>query len=82
MKYDIAEVLKTFFNVYLFLGGGWEEREKEWKRGRETGRQRILSRLRADSREPDAELELTNREIMTWAEVSHLTDWATQGPQG
>ena len=39
------------------------------------------SRLRAVSTEPDAGLELTNREIMTWAEVGCLTDWATQAPQ-
>ena len=29
---------------------------------------------------PDAGLELTNCETMTWAEVGHLTDWATQLP--
>ena len=32
------------------------------------------SRLRAVSTEPDAGLELTNREITTWAEVGRLTD--------
>ena len=35
----------------------------------------------AGSTEPDVGLELTNYEIMTWAEVWHLTDWATQAPQ-
>ena len=30
--------------------------------------------------EPAAGLKLRNREIMTWAQVSHLTDWATQAP--
>ena len=39
------------------------------------------SRLWAVSTEPDAGLELTNYEIMTWAEVGRLTDWATQAPQ-
>ena len=39
------------------------------------------SRLRAVSTEPDAGLEPTNREIMTWAEVGRLTDRATQAPQ-
>ena len=29
---------------------------------------------------PDVGLELTNHEIMTCAEVGHLTDWATQMP--
>ena len=38
------------------------------------------SRLQAISTEPDAGLELTNREIMTWAEVGRLTDGATQAP--
>ena len=36
------------------------------------------SRLPAVSTEPHAGLELTNHEIMTWAEVSCLTKWATQ----
>ena len=36
------------------------------------------SRLWAVSTEPDAGLELTDREIMTWAEVVRSTDWATQ----
>ena len=34
-------------------------------RGRERGRQRIQSRLHADSGEPDVGLEVTNREIRT-----------------
>ena len=38
------------------------------------------SRLWAVSTEPDAGLELTDREIMTWAEVGRLTDWATRAP--
>ena len=37
-------------------------------------------RLQVVSTEPDAELELTNCEIMTWAEVGRLTDGATQAP--
>ena len=36
------------------------------------------SRLWAVSTEPDAGLELTDREIMTWAEVGYSTDWAIQ----
>ena len=38
------------------------------------------SRLWAVSTEPDAGLELTNYEIMTWAEVRCSTDWAIQTP--
>ena len=34
----------------------------------------------AVSPEPDTGLELTDREIMTWAEVGRLTDWAIQVP--
>ena len=39
------------------------------------------SRLWAVSTEPNAGLKLTNREIMTWAEVRRSTYWATQAPQ-
>ena len=57
----------------------------EWKStsggGAERGRERIPSRLCVLSAEPDAGLELTSHEIMTWAEVRCLTDWATQVPQ-
>ena len=37
-------------------------------------------RLWAVSTEPVEGLELVNREIMTWAEVGCLTNWATQVP--
>ena len=53
-----------------------EGSEREGDTESETG-----SRLRAVSTEPDAGLELTDREIMTWAEVGRLTDWATQVSQ-
>ena len=36
------------------------------------------SRLWAVSTQPDTGFKLTNCEIMTWAEVGRLTDWATQ----
>ena len=39
------------------------------------------SRFWAVSTEPDVGLELTDWEIMTWAEVEHSTYWATQVPQ-
>ena len=48
------------------------EQESERGRGRERGGQKIWSGLCVDSREPDVGLELTNCEIMTWAEVSRL----------
>ena len=50
--------------------------EREGDTESETG-----SRLQAVSTEPDAGLELTDCEIMTWAEVGRLTDWATQAPR-
>ena len=37
-------------------------------------------RLWAVSTEPDAGLELTDREITTWAEVGRSINWATQAP--
>ena len=54
------------------MNGGGSEREGDTES--EAG-----SRLWAVT-EPDAGLELTDREIMTWAEVGRLTDWATQVP--
>ena len=53
-------------------GGAAREGETESKAG---------SRLWAVSTEPDVGLELTECEIMTWAEVGRVTDWATQAPQ-
>ena len=38
------------------------------------------SRIWAVNTEPDAELKPRNHEIMMWAEVCCLTDWATQAP--
>ena len=49
------------------------EGQREGDAESETG-----SRLRAVSPEPDTGLELMDREIVTWAEVGHLTDWDTQ----
>ena len=76
-----SQLQKTFF-LHLFIfereskcewaGEGVEEGDTESKAG---------SRLWAVSIEPDVEPELTNREIMTWAEVRRSTDWATQAPR-
>ena len=46
----------------------------------EEGQRKAQSRLHTDSSEPDVGLELTNHKIMTWAEVRHSTNWATQAP--
>ena len=55
------------------MDGGGAEREGDTES--EAG-----SRLWAISPEPDAGLELADREIVTWAEVGRSTDWATQAP--
>ena len=59
--------LSTYFNVKQ--GRSREMRESEagfW--------------LQAVSTKPDARLELRSSEIMTWAKVRCLTNWATQVP--
>ena len=56
------------------MKGGGAEREGDTESEAGSG-------LRAISPEPDAGLELTDREIVTWAEVGRLTDRATQAPQ-
>ena len=55
------------------MNGGGAEREGDTEL--EAG-----SRLWDISPEPDMGLELADREIVTWAEVGRLTDWATQAP--
>ena len=71
--------LKFFFNVYLFLRQ--RETEHEWGKVREKETQNLKqspgSQLSAQNL---AGLELTDREIMTWAEVGGLAEWATQAP--
>ena len=68
-------------NDYLFIFDREGERvsregaEREGDTGSEAG-----SRLWAVSTGPDAGLELPDREIMTWAELRHLTNWTTQAP--
>ena len=51
-----------FKEIFIYFE---REREHELGMGRERGRQRIPSRLCADSKEPNTGLELTNHEIMT-----------------
>ena len=83
-KYTFKTALDTilsfyFFNTYLLLrdrerqitsrGGAEKEGDTESEAG---------SRLWAVSTEPDKELEPTNCEIITWAEVGRLINWATQ----
>ena len=65
---------------YLFLR---EERDSVSRGGterEEDTESEAGSSLWAISTEPDVGLEPTNCEIMTWAKVGCLTDWATQAP--
>ena len=69
--------------MFLFIFEG--ERDRAWAGEGQRERERHTeseagSRLWAVSTEPDAGLKLTDHEIMTWAEVGRLTDWATQAP--
>ena len=59
------------------------ERQYEQWRYREKGRHRMQSRLWALSCHHQAQhgAQTMKREIMTWAEIGHLADWATQAPQ-
>ena len=78
MTMDSLHLKKNVFSLYLFLrerqsvSGGGTEREGDTES--EAG-----SRLWAVSTESDAGLEPTYWEIMTPADIGHLTDWATQG---
>ena len=55
------------------------EREHEWG-GAERGEQRIWSWLSDESSELNVVFELTNCEIMIWAEVGCSTNWVTEVP--
>ena len=72
-------IFLNFFLLHLFIFEraqvGEEQRENETES--EAG-----SRLWTVSTEPLVGLELTNREIMTWAKVGPSTHWATQAPPG
>ena len=75
-----------FFNFLKFIYFWETERDTvrvgEGQREGETQNPKSVpgSELSAQSPEPDVGLELTDRKIMSWAEVSHLTNWATQAP--
>ena len=76
-------ILGFFFNFLMFIY--FWERKRDRVRVREGQREREReseagSRLWAVSTEPNEGLELTNCEIMAWAEVGRSTDWATQVP--
>ena len=66
-------------NIFLFIIERQKETAHEHGKGRDIESE-AGSRLWVVSTEPNAGLEPIEHEIMTWAEVSHLTDWATQVP--
>ena len=78
--------IKMFFNVNFFIferqstsvcvGGN---RERQTDRQTDT-KSEAGSRRWALSTEPDMGLRPTGCRLMTWAEVSCLTNWATQAP--
>ena len=59
-----------FFKAYLFI---LRERESMSREGRQREKERIASRLHAVSSESNTGLDLTNQEIMTWAETKSWT---------
>ena len=73
-----------FFLIFLTFIYFWDRERQSMNRGgaeREGDTEsKAGSRLWAVSTEPDAGLELTDCEIMTWVEVGRLTDQATQAP--
>ena len=54
---------------------------EEGQRERETQNLKQAPESEAVNTEPDTGLKPMNHEIMTLAEVRHLTHWATQAPQ-
>ena len=72
-----------FFYCFIIIFLFWErETESEQGRHREGDTESEAgSRLWPVSTQPNAGLELTDYEIMTWAKVGRLTDWATQAPR-
>ena len=81
MPYTTTNLFFLFFLIFIYF---WDrERDRAWvgegQRERDTESE-AGSRLWAISPEPEAGLEPTDREIVTWAEVGRSTDWATQAP--
>ena len=79
------EAISTFFFLILIFWERERERERQsmsWGGAEREGHteSEAGSRLWAVHIEPHVGLQLMNREIVTWAQVSYLTDWATQAP--
>ena len=72
-----------FFKTFIYYWGRERHTQSMSRGGQREGKTEFEagSRLWAVSTEPNAGLELTNCEIMTWAEVGRSTNWAIQVPQ-
>ena len=83
VRFEHTSFFLKFFLMFVYFW--WRKTEHEWGRGRERERetQNLIqapgSELSVQSLTRD--FKLTDHEIMTWAEVGHSTDWATQAPQ-
>ena len=73
----IGQIL--FSHLFRTVVYFWEGM-RAWAGEGQRERERIWSRLCADSRERNAGLKLTNCEIMTWAKVRRSTNWVTRHP--
>ena len=77
-------VWRFLFNIFLMFILFLKERDRTWagegqrERKAQNPKQAPGSELWAQS--PTWGLELTNREIVSWADVQGLTAWATPGP--
>ena len=75
---DQATQAPLNFLIFIYF---WErETEREWGEREADTESEAGSRLWAASTEPNTGLKLTSCEIMTWAEVWRLTNWAIQVP--
>ena len=79
-----TQVPHNFFFFLMFIYFWRRERQSVSRGGSEREgdtESEAGSRLWDVSTEPHTWLELMNPEVMTWADVRHLTDWAFQPPQ-
>ena len=85
-KDSLMDKLAFSFSFLIFLTSAyfWERdrvRAGEGQREKETQNpKRAPGSEQAFSAEPDVGLTFTDGEVMTWAEVGHLTDRAPQAP--
>ena len=81
VKYKIVSI---YFLTYFTFIWFWEtERDRAQVEARQRENEtesEAGSRLWVVSTEPNTGLELKIHEIMTWAEVGHLSHWAIQDP--